>query len=152
MRKYVFHKTVFRKNGLKSWSGGPDRNFWQFFQNDFGVGGPRSVIFGFFFSIVDPLNFCQLGKNVFFEKSIFRKNNSVVFPGRPNFPPKKRVYLTGCRFNLLSNRQHPHRLVPNPKRPFFFYRARAVPTHFFFSTHTHNIYYFSPKGTIHKIP
>ena len=47
-----------------------------------GRGAKKSTIWGLF-SKIDPRNFCQLGKNVFFETSFFSKNrgNGGLFLG-----------------------------------------------------------------------
>ena len=56
------------------------RNFVK--KNFRGRGTPKSTIFGLF-SKIDARNFCQVGKNVFFEISIFLKNreNGGLFLG-----------------------------------------------------------------------
>ena len=73
----------------------PEQSFWcaevflsKVCQKNFRGRGPqKSMILGLF-SKIDPRNFCQLGKNVFFVLPIFSKNrgNGGLFWGvRPNF-------------------------------------------------------------------
>ena len=68
-------------------------------QNFRGRGPQKSTILGLF-SKIDVRNFCQLGKNVFFETSIFLKNRGnggVFLRVRPNlFFTKTYKYSETC--------------------------------------------------------
>ena len=92
--KIKISKTLFRKYGLKCRCGGSRPKFLvcpSFFieslskKNFRGRGPQKSTILGLF-SKIDVRNFCQLGKNVFFEISFFLKNRGnggVILGGVP---------------------------------------------------------------------
>ena len=96
MKKYENLKNAFSKIDHKMSMGRvPTKIFGisEFFYRNFvkknfrGRGPQKSTILGLF-SKIDVRNFCQVGKNVFFETSIFLKNrgNGGGFLGvRPNF-------------------------------------------------------------------
>ena len=84
LRKNVAAKPVFRKNGLKSWSGGPRPKFlrphvfWpKVLPKWFWSREPSDQRFLAYFSKI------EVGKNVFFEKSIFSKKKLVICDTSP---------------------------------------------------------------------
>ena len=104
MKKYENLKMAFSKKGPKMSMGrvpikifGVSKFFYQKFvkKNFRGRGPQKSTILGLF-SKIDVRNFCQLGKNVFFELPFFLKNreNAGLFWGvRPNFFSQKLIYI-----------------------------------------------------------
>ena len=110
-------KPVFRKNGIKSWSGLPRAKFLatpcvlteSSSKMILGSGGLRSVIFGLFFDFRSqkfrPLRKKRVFREVdFFEKTT--KTTVLFFRGALIFSKKKRTTVTNLPFKYKSRRRN----------------------------------------------